>query len=110
MKSYQLISAIVLGLLTFSAYSQDGQPITHEKTYNMLPGQTLNIVNKKYRLFEVRSDYPVQLLAGSCHSHSTVQWRCSLKEPNDLFIRDLRSKPVFSDPKANVVIVSVIEN
>lgn len=79
----------------------------HSKTYSVLPGKTLNIENRAYHVVEIRTEYPVQVAAGPCHADSTVQIRCTFDDPSDLFIRDLRVPPVFSQPRANSITITV---
>lgn len=104
-----LICAALASLLSLPLASQD-QPEPQSQpevsTYNLLPAQTLNLSNRKWHIVEIRADYPVQLAAGPCHNESTVQWRCYFKDPADLFIRDLRVPPIFTQPKANTVTVT----
>ena len=78
-----------------------------QKTFALLPGQTVNPQNRDYHFVEIIADYPVQFRAGDCYNDSTVQWRCHFDQPADLFIRDLRAPAVFSQPKSNKVTVTV---
>jgi len=76
------------------------------KTYSLLPSDTLNIVNRTATEIDLRTEYPVQLAAGDCHNDYTVQWHCHWDQPTDLFIRDLRAKPIFSTPRANTITIT----
>jgi hypothetical protein len=98
-------SLLLISALTLSA-QDPSQPESREKTYSVLPGGTLDIRNKTFHVVEIRSEYPVQIAAGSCHAKSTAQWRCKFTDPADLFIRDLR--PDSSDPtiRANTIVVT----
>jgi hypothetical protein len=105
------IALIALLLCVALPGTTQDNPRTHSKVYSLLPAETLNLANKEYRDVEIRSEYPVQFLAGpDCHNDYTVQWHCRMNEPNDLFIRDLRTRPVFTTPKANAITVTVTEN
>jgi hypothetical protein len=102
-----LTIAALLALPLLSQDEPEPQSQPEVSTYNLLPAQTLNLHNRKWHFVEIRTDYPVQLAAGPCHNDSTVQWRCYFKDdPADLFIRDLRVPPIFTQPRANVVTVT----
>lgn len=97
--------ALLIAFGVLYARSQD-QPKSWTKTYSLLPAQTLNIVNREAKVMEMRSEYPVQLAAGDCHNDYTVQWSCHWDQPTDVFLRDLRTPPVFSTPRANTITVT----
>jgi hypothetical protein len=56
----------------------------------------------------MRSDYPVQMVVGSCFSTYTVQWKCE-SNPTDVFIRDDRRAPLFLTPRSNTITVTATE-
>lgn len=95
----------VLALIPF-AHSQSLDANTRQKTFALLPGQTLNITNGIVHHIEIRSEYPIQIAAGACHNDYTVQWVCQIDYPADVFIRDLRQKPIFHQPRANTVTIT----
>jgi hypothetical protein len=110
MKAAIALTVLLSTFFTCPAIPQQAATKTWNKTYSLLPGRTLNLKNKAFHRVEIRSEYPVQIAAGECHTDYTVQWTCSFKDPSDLFIRDLRSTPVFSTPRANAITVSAKEN
>lgn len=111
MKNLPVLFAASALALAAALIAQEPSGDGHVKTYSVLPAQTLNLTNRDYHWVEVRTEYPVQFLAGpDCHNDSTVQWRCHFDQPADLFIRDLRVPPVFKQPKANTVTVTFWEN
>jgi hypothetical protein len=103
MKRAIVLTALLSVLFACTAIPQEPVAKNHVKTYSLLPSKTLNIVNKDFRYVEIRSEYPIQIAAGPCHTGYTVQWKCQLDEPMDLFIRDLRKEPIFSTPRANTI-------
>jgi hypothetical protein len=111
MKNLAACFALLAALALNTAIAQAPSPQKHSVTYSLLPGKTLNLSNKYAHEVEIRTEYPVQLAAGPCHSDYTVQWHCTFKdEPSDLFIRDLRNPPVFQTPRANTVTITFSEN
>ena len=81
--------------------------VTH--TFSVLPGQAFNLPNNQFRKIEVRSEFPIRVYVGSCHSDYTVQWFCNESDPHDVFITDTRSAPLFLTPRANSVTISGTE-
>jgi hypothetical protein len=111
MKKFLIGLFILLALFPFIGITQEpSQHRTATKTYSLLPAKTLNIINRVSHEIDIRSEYPVQIAAGPCHADYTVQWHCSLGEPTDLFIRDLRTPPVFSTPRANVITITASQD
>jgi len=76
------------------------------ESYSLLPGQSMNFSNRKFRHVEVRSTFPVRVLTGSCHEENVVQFFCSSSKPGDIFVTDLRGKPLFRTPEANQITIS----
>jgi hypothetical protein len=109
MKILPVSSALLLAL-AFGSLDCQEHARHHSKTYSLLPGATLNIVNKVAHEIDIRSEYPIQIAAGPCHADYTVQWHCSFTEPVDLFIRDLRRPPVFMTPRANTITLVASED
>jgi len=108
MKRAAIFAALLFGTACLPVRTQEPNPPDHvTKNYSLLPGKTLNLGNRTFHVVEIRSEYPVQLAAGPCHSDYTVQWRCKFQEPADLFIRDLRNPPVFATPRANAITVEL---
>lgn len=104
-----LACALALACLVQTDHASAGRSPDWEKTYSVLPGKTLNIRNRSFHVVEIRSEYEVQIAAGPCHVDSTVQWRCEFDDPADLFIRDLRTPPLVTAPRANSITVSAWE-
>jgi hypothetical protein len=71
----------------------------------LLPGEAIKLPNTEFRKVLVRSEYPISVVVGNCHNQETVQWLCSI-DPAEIFIADIRRKPLFMTPKANVVSVN----
>jgi len=94
---------------TFENVSQEQRsPESKTKTAAFLPGQALNIPNRKFRRVEIRAEYPLRIYVGPCHSDYTVDFACN-SEPADLFIVDTRRMPVFLTPRSNSVTITVTE-
>jgi hypothetical protein len=81
---------------------------THTTTVSVMPSQAFNIHNGTFRKVLIRSDYPLRVLTGSCHSDYTVQFFCE-GDPADIFITDVRRMPVLLTPRANSVTITVTE-
>jgi hypothetical protein len=81
---------------------------TVSHTIALMPGQSFNAPNKRFRKLEVRSEYPLEVASGPCHLTYTVEFFCE-SEPADFFIRDTRKIPVFLTPKANNVTITATE-
>src|ERR1019366_1365828 len=75
-------------------------PEIHTTTVSFMPAQAANFPNRKFRKVLIRSEYPVRILTGRCHSDYTVEFFCD-GDPSDIFITDTRHRPVFSTPRAN---------
>ena len=84
------------------------EPEIQTKTLALLPGQSYDLQNRRFRKIEVRSEYPLRVFAGSCHDAYTVQFFCE-SEPSDLFITDTRSRPIFFTPRSNSVTITATE-
>lgn len=82
------------------------QPEIITKNYALLPTQTLTVTNSRFRVMEIRSEYPISISYGSCHADYTVDWRCIDTSPHDLFARDIRRMPIFSAPRANSISIT----
>ena len=80
-------------------------PRTASHTFNLMPGQAFSLPNNQFRKIEVRSDFPIRVYVGSCHSDYTVEWLCD-GDPHDVFITDTRRTPLFMTPRANAVTIS----
>lgn len=78
------------------------------QSYSFMPGQSMNFPNRKYRKIEVRSTFPVRVLTGPCHEENVVQFFCN-SQPGDIFITDLRGKPLFRTPEANQITITEIK-
>ena len=83
-------------------------PRTGTKTFSFMPGQTINVPNRFMRKIEIRSEYPLRVLTGKCHSDYTVEFFCE-GEPGDVFISDVRRMPVFMTPRANSITITASE-
>jgi len=107
------VSALAASLFLLSAVALSAQdppqPDSHEKTYSLLPGRVLDLRNRTFHAVEIRSEYPVQIVAGNCRSESTAQWHCKFSDPADLFVRDLRPPTTDPNVRANSVVVTESE-
>lgn len=74
------------------------------RTYTLLPGQSLTVVNHGFRKIEIRSEYPIRVADGSCFNTYTVDWKCD-GQASDIEITDTRMTPIFSSPHSNAVTV-----
>jgi len=75
------------------------------RTYELLPSHTATIDNSDFTDFEIRSQFPVQLIAGTCQENSVVQYECHMDRAHDIFFRDLRMTPIFRQPQSNAVTI-----
>ena len=78
------------------------RPQVFQKSYALLPTQSLEIENGHFRRIEIRSQFPIRALTGSCQANYTVDFFCN-DEPHDILITDARNMPVFSTPTANPI-------
>lgn len=83
-------------------------PEIKTKTLQFLPGQSMDIPNPKSRKVEVKSEYPLRVLTGPCHSEYTVDFVCE-DDPTDIEITDVRHVPITLKPSENKVTVTVTE-
>jgi hypothetical protein len=84
------------------------EPKTIIKTVSFMPGQAINIPNKKFRKIEIHSGYPLRIFVGPCHNNYAVEFVCN-SDPSDLFIVDIRRPPIFRTPVANSVTITATE-
>lgn len=84
------------------------QPQIQTKTYSLLPGQTMTIENHDFRKVELQSQFPVQLVVGSCFANYTVMWKCN-SEPTSVYVKDSRKMPLFTTPRANAITITFSE-
>lgn len=83
-------------------------PETHTNTVSFMPAQAANIPNRRFRKVLIRSEYPLRILTGRCHSDYTVEFFCN-GDPGDIFITDTRRQPIFMTPRANSITITVTE-
>ena len=81
-------------------------PETHTTTISFMPAQTANFPNRGFRKVLIRSEYPLRILTGRCHSDYTVEFFCN-GDPADIFITDTRRQPIFMTPRANSITITV---
>jgi len=84
------------------------QPHIQTKTYSLLPGQTMTVENHDYRKVELQSQFPVQFVVGSCFANYTVMWNCN-SDPTSVYVKDSRSMPIFTAPRANAITLTFTE-
>lgn len=84
------------------------KPEIRKGTIGMLPGQSTNLENKRYRKVLIQSQFPIRVMSGSCHSDYTVQFFCE-GDPSDVFITDMRPHPIFHVSVSNPVSVTLTE-
>ena len=83
-------------------------PRSVTRTVSFMPGQAVNIPNHLARKTEIHSEFPLRIFTGTCHSDYTVQFFCD-GDPADLFIVDVRPRPIFRMPRANQVTITFTE-
>jgi len=88
-----------------NAAANSVKPKEKNLSLRLLPGEAIKLPNTEFRKVLVRSEYPISVVVGNCHNQETVQWLCSI-DPAEIFIADIRRKPLFMTPKANVVSVN----
>jgi hypothetical protein len=77
-------------------------------TVSFMPGQYVNLPNKNFRKVEIHSEYPIRVASGACHLDYGVEFFCA-GEPSDIFVTDMRSQPIFTSPKGNLITLTMIE-
>jgi hypothetical protein len=83
-------------------------PVSKSVTVSFMPGQAVDIPNRRFRKVEVHSEYPIRVLTGNCHVDYSVEFFCT-GDPSDIFITDLRKMPVFLTPRGNLITMNFIE-
>lgn len=84
------------------------KPIEFTRTLAFMPGQYTNFKNQKFRKIEIHSTFPIRVVSGSCHVDYGVEFICN-SDPSDLFITDMRPKPIFRTPQANDITITAAE-
>ena len=81
------------------------------QSYSFMPGQSMNFTNRKFKRVEVRSTFPMRVLSGQCHEEYVVQFFCKSDQPGDIFVTDLRKKPLLGlgTPQANQITITEIK-
>ena len=81
------------------------------QSYSFMPGQSMNFNNRKFKRVEVRSTFPMRVLSGQCHEEYVVQFFCKSDQPGDIFVTDLRKKPLLGlgTPQANQITITEIK-
>jgi hypothetical protein len=87
---------------------QPPPPKETSRTVAFMPGQYVNISNRGFRKVEIHSEYPIRVASGSCHLDYGVEFFCN-DDPADIFITDMRPKPIFTTPKGNLITLTMIE-
>ena len=90
------------------AYPFSNQPRVSVHTVAFMPGQYADIRNNEYRKIEIHSTYPIRVLSGTCNLQYGVEFYCD-STPADIFITDMRPKPIFSTPTANTITITAAE-
>jgi hypothetical protein len=104
MKHILIACLLLSGTLVLDAQDAS-EPGSLKKTFAVLPGRVMDFRNKIFRTVEIRSEYPVEILAGSCRAESKAQWTCKFDDPADIFIRDLRPHTTDPSVRANTVVL-----
>lgn len=89
-------------------YSPQQQPQTSVHTLAFMPGQYLDIPNRRFRKIEIHSTFPVRVISGACQQNYGVEFYCD-SDPADIFITDMRQRPIFSAPQGNTVTITAQE-
>lgn len=77
-------------------------------TVSFMPEQYVNIENRNFRKVEIHSQFPIRVASGDCHLDYGVEFVCD-GDPADIFITDMRQRPIFTTPKGNLVTLTLIE-
>jgi hypothetical protein len=83
-------------------------PRVVSKTVSFMPGEAVNIPNSQFKKVEIHSQFPIRVLTGNCHVDYTVEFFCN-QGPNEVFISDMRQKPIFTAPQGNFVSITFTE-
>lgn len=94
-----------IALLPALCFAQQEPPIV-KRAFSLAPGTADQLRNVSFLTVEINSDYPVQVIAGSCRVKSDVHRVCRLTHPWDVFIRDLRSETKDVNVRANSITVT----
>lgn len=96
------------GLNSQANQIQPSAPREINRTVSFMPGQYSTIPNREFRKVEIHSEYPIRVANGSCHLDYGVEFFCK-SDASDIFITDMRPRPIFTAPKGNLVTVTLIE-
>ncbi len=89
-------------------YIEPRKPTSDTQSFAMMPSQTVNLPNRRFRKVEIHSTFPLRVLTGKCHEEYTVEFFCN-DEPADIFIQDVRRVPIFRTPEGNTVTITGTE-
>lgn len=84
------------------------KPAEISKTVAVMPGEYFDLPNHRFRKIEIHSTFPIRVLSGSCRLNYGVEFYCD-SDPTDVFITDMRQRPVFSAPQGNQITITAIE-
>lgn len=93
-----------------STYSPAPLPAPQKlkQTIAFMPGQYLDVPNRRFRKVEIHSTFPIRVVSGACQQNYGVEFYCD-GNPTDIFITDMRSRPIFSTPQANTITLTAVE-
>ena len=72
-------------------------------TFALMPEQSMDLPNTKFQRVEIHSQFPLQIMSGHCQQNYGVEFVCADGEPADIFVRDVRVRPIFKTPQGNLV-------
>jgi hypothetical protein len=84
------------------------EPRTISKTVAFMPGQYVDLPNRRFRKVEIHSTFPLRVVSGDCHENYSVEFICDA-DPSDIFITDMRRPPIFRAPQGNMVTITLTE-
>ncbi len=84
------------------------EPKVISRTVAFMPGQSIDIPNKRFRKVEIHSQFPIKAINATCHLEYTVEFICD-GDPSDLFIADTRLRPIFKTPEGNMITITFTE-
>lgn len=84
------------------------KPVQVSRTVAFMPGQYIDLPNHQFRKIEIHSTFPIRVASGSCHLDYGVEFVCD-SDPSDVFITDMRPKPIFRTPQGNEITITATQ-
>ena len=90
-------------LLALLALAIPARSETKTRTVSFMPSQAVDVPNDRWTKIEIHSEFPLRILTRGCENNYTVEFVCTLKSPADIFVEDMRTRPLVGTPRANQV-------